>query len=428
MPRSLSPYLRLAILLILCLATLPVAASSLTIDIEHSALTPQPQVLALKPGPAADVFAAVEAIEPDAEPLPVASFTLIFPWRPSALETLQEGWRLVAATDHLPPSASHPASPLYRHGIMARVVAITPEANRWVLKLEGVQLEEIIESGSLSITAAIRIASSDASFPDERLFPEGRFNPEWRWLDASFHGRETSPTCHPGDMTADLDATIPLSSFAEIEARYLGALSFEHSWQFQGGELTSARLEGEVCQASQLRLTIGQKIDKLVPLWHRTYGPTFHMVGWLPLMLEVKGKLGFKLDLSSELTLVEPLTLHHEAKGTLVLEDGDWDWASPPSQESMHLPAPSSGVTSAVDISLSLLPRMELVLYSMMGPYLQAEASRSLCWQPSTSLEVSQGFRLAGGLTHRTSRWGDWTDTLYRTWPKEENIDKGSDP
>lgn len=426
MHRSLPLPLCLNILFTLLLAALPVAASSLHIHVEESALTPQPDVLALKPGPSAEVFAAVEAIEPATGPRLADRFTLIFPWRPQALENLRDGWRLVAASDHYPRSIGHPAAPLYRQGIMARVISISERNGRWALELEHVGLETIIESGSLSITASMRIASSDKSFPVESP-SEDRYSSEWRWLDAGFHADAQGPECLPGDLTAELDALIPLSSIAEVEARYLGTLAFERRWEFQGGELETARLEGHVCQASQLKLTIGDAINEVVPLWHRTYGPTFHMVGWLPLMLEVKGKLGFRITLSSQLALQDPVSLHHEATGTIVLEDGDWQWASPPAQRGVPLAAPPLRVDAKIDAGLGLLPRIELILYAMAGPYLQAEASRTLSWQPSTPLEETLGFSLTGGMTHRASRWGDWEDTQLVTpyrWPKAEESEE----
>ncbi|MDR5903035.1 hypothetical protein [Halomonas icarae] len=409
--------LTLALLLILWLAALPAAASSLQIEIAQRDLTPQPRVLALKPASAANVFAAVEAIEPDGRALLADRFTLIFPRRPKALEALREGWRLVAATNYRHPSTPHPALPLYRHGLMARVVTIASQEGRWSLELEHVELKEIIESGSLSITAAAHFASSDEGFADERLFPEGRFYPEWRWLDASFATDTQDPECLPGDLTADLHTTFALTAIAEVEARYVGTLALEHSWEFQGGALKSAQLESYVCQASQLQLTIGDNIEEVVPLWHRSYGPTFHMVGWLPLMLEVKGKLGFRLMTSGELALGDPLISLHEATGILTLKDDNWDWASPPSQSGMEFSYPRLRMDSKVEASLGLLPRLELILYSMTGPYMQAESSRTINWQPPAPPEASRSFSLMGGITHRTSRWGSWSDKQFVTWP-----------
>ncbi|WP_163575271.1 hypothetical protein [Halomonas faecis] len=386
-------------------------------------LTPQSRVLALNAEESAELFDTVV----DIESLGDEAFELVIESPPSFLAPLEPGWRLVAATDEPLHPLGRAERQLVNSGLLTHVKALDSDDDGTLrLSLEPAELEDVIESGTLTIVAVERVSSEEEDFPVETLLGKA-IPPAGRWLPAAFQERSWEP-CPPDDTALAQEKTLYFTPSASARIHYQATLALKREMTFEGGRLTEAQLEGRLCQGAEITPRFEESFKEDKPIWTRQKGPYYRMVGWVPIMLTVNTRLDAVLESSARLTTSDPFRLHHDSAGGLRLQDGDWQLQQrPSSRQPLRLPSPMP--EASLDASLALEPRLELILYGSGGPYLEASAATNATWQPGRQPRSDLSLTLTGGLAYRNGLWrDDWQDTrleppLYR-WPDDGNDDE----
>lgn len=390
-------------------------------------LTPQKsQVLVLKAKRSAELFDAVV----DIESLGDEAFELVIESPPNFLDPLEPGWRLVAATDEPLLPLGRAESQLVESGLLVHVKALDNDDDGTLrLSLEPAELEDVVEDGTLTIIAVERVTSEEEDFPVERLLGHST-PPAGRWLPATFQEQGWEPC--PSEATAyEHEKTLYFTPSASAQFQYQATLALKRQMTFEGGRLTEARLEGRLCQGTEITPRFEEQFNAEESIWSRQKGLFYRMVGWVPIMLAVNAKLDAVLATSASLTASDPIRLHHDSAGGLLLQDGDWELQQRPSRH-QPLRLPSLMPDASLDASLALKPRLELILYGSGGPYLEASAATNATWQPDRQPRSDLSLTLVGGLTYRKGLWrDDWQDEpleppLYR-WPDGGSGDDARD-
>lgn len=415
---SFHHYIRwLAVPVIVGLA-MPVMASEHELFIDGT-LTPQEsQVLVLKAEQAAELFDAVVDIETKDD----EAFEMVIESPPSFLDPLEPGWRLVAATDEPLYPLGRAERQLVESGLLVHVKALdNDDDGTFRLSLEPAELEDVVEDGTLTIIVVERVTSEEDDFPVERLLGHAA-PPAGRWLPATFQERGWQP-CPPEDTAHEYEKTLYFKPSVSARIHYQAVLALKREMTFKGGRLTEAELEGRLCQSAEITPRFEERLKTEETIWSRQKGPYYRMVGWIPIMLAVSARLDAVLDTSAGLTTRDPIRLHHDSAGGLLLQDGDWQLQPQPSQhQPVRLPYLMPDAT--IDASLALEPRLELILYGSGGTYLKASTATNATWQPGRQPRSDLSLTLLGGLTYRKGLWRDvWQDEpleppLYR-WSEE---------
>ncbi|KPQ24669.1 MULTISPECIES: hypothetical protein [unclassified Halomonas] len=381
-------------------------------------LTPQSRVLALDSHDSAKLFDTVDNIDS----LGDDAFELVIKSPPSFLEPLAVGWRLVAATDAPLHPLGQAEGQLVDSGLLAHVAATdTDEDGTLRLSIESAELGDVVEDGTLTIIVVERVTSEEDDFPVESLLGKAP-SATGRWLLTTFQDRSWEP-CPPEDTSFEHEKTLYFTPQASAAIRLQATFALKRQMTFEGGRLKEAKLEGRMCQGTEITPSFEEKLQRDETIWLRQQGPFYRMVGWLPIMFTVNARLNALLSTSGRLSISEPIQLHYDSAGALQLQNGKWQ---PQPRHSQHQgpELPSLMLNSSLNASFALEPRLELILYGTGGPYLEANATTSAVWKPGQQIDSDLSLTLLGGLTYRNSLWSDdWRDeelkpALY-LWPEE---------
>lgn len=380
-------------------------------------LTPQDDVLVLNADDSATLFDAVVSINSQGDD----AFELIIESPPSFLAPLETGWRLVAATDAPVMPLGNAESKLVDSGLLAHLTALETDDDLLRLSLKPAELEDVVEEGTLTVTAMEHITSEYGDFPIESLRGNILQAPG-RWVPATFEDHGWRP-CPAEEASYAQEKTLYFSPQASARLRFQATLALKRQLTFEGGRLVDAQLEGRLCQGTEITPRFAKQIEEEKTIWTRRRGPFYRLVGIIPIMFSVNARLDAMLGTSAQLTPRDPIRFQHDSAGALRLQDGEWQPLPRPSHHQAP-ELPSLALDTRIDASLTLTPRLELILCGSAGPYIAANAAVHANWQPGQQARGDLSLNLLGGLTYRQGLWGDnWVDKtlappLYR-WPNE---------
>lgn len=182
------------------------------------------------------------------------------------------------------------------------------------LHFRDVGLEQVIESGTLSIKGRIEITSRDYCFgknmsSGECVFrnagalpPPGTLPTE---KDALAHAAPAGRLIAVQTVGAPCDAAKRLRYVHSIEVsgpirltkqvsglfKYRGTLGFDYKLRFARGALESVKAELESCQAGQVGLRGTARVNNTVALWMRSTRPKVVWVSWVPIVYTLTARL-----------------------------------------------------------------------------------------------------------------------------------------
>jgi hypothetical protein len=308
--------------------------------------------------------------------------TLHLERRPSSLDGLGSGSILAAAVTP-PDTLSHPPwedAPRYVNvtdrlvwdGLLHRVISLEEDSEGWRLQLEQATLADAIKQGTLVIEASRMIRSIEGG--DEEMFGQEPYI-----YQEGDHYRKVSlytsdMHCTPGRFQVDTSVYVDSENGMEAVIEYSAVLHMTYALSFKGGHLENAELASEICQMGNITLWVNQEIDNEWLLWKDRSRPKLFRVGWLPVVARAGGSLTYGLATSGEVKPREPILFRHHVQRQVSRSHGNWNITGP----ELAFPtvaAPDLSPSIEVQATSKLVPQLEVILYGVAGPYIQAEGA-----------------------------------------------------
>lgn len=272
-------------------------------------------------------------------------------------------------------------------GLLHHVNALEEIDDGWQLRLERAVLADAIKQGTLVVEASTMIRSREEMFGLEPyIYQEGGHYRKVSWNTANMH-------CTPGRFQVDTVENIELPYGVNADIAYSAVLHMTYALMFDNGQTEHAELDAEICQAGSLKLRADNEVDKEWLLWKGRSRPKVFRVGWLPIVARAGGSLTYGLNASAELEQQDPILLKHHLQRQVSRSQGSWSLTGPElTPPAFHVPDPS--LYTDVETTSKLVPKLEVILYGLAGPYIQAAGTTTLGWHSDPS-----GPSLRAGLT-----------------------------
>lgn len=306
--------------------------------------------------------------------------TLYLERRPSSLAELGSGNILAAAVTppetliHQPwEDATRYVSVndrLVRDGLLHRVISLEEDSEGWRLQLEQATLADAIKQGTLVIEASrmIRSLEDDMFGQEPYIYQEGD-----HYRKVSLH--TPNMHCTPGRFHVDTSVYIDLPNGNEAEIGYSAVLHMKYALSFKNGQLENAELASEVCQMGSITLGVNQEIDNEWLLWKDRSRPKLFRIGLLPVIARAGGSLTYGLATSAEFKPREPILFRHDVQRQVSRSHGNWNIITGPELAFPAVAAPDLSPSIEVQATSKLVPQLEVILYGVAGPYIQAAGS-----------------------------------------------------
>ncbi|CAM3968347.1 hypothetical protein VRRI112168_08260 [Vreelandella rituensis] len=317
-----------------------------------------------------------------------SQLTLYLDLLPSSLDGLSTGDVLAAAVTpperlyHEPwqdtlwqPSAKER---LAWDGLLHRVIALEEIDDGWQLRLERATLADAIEQGTLIIEAKTMIRSRNEMFGLEpHIYAEGD-----HYRKVGLHTAELH--CTPGRFQVDTVERIVFPYGVEADIAYSAVLHLTYALTFDNGQVERVELNTDICQAGSLKVRVENEVDEEWLLWKERSRPTVFRVGWLPIVARAGAGLTYALETGAGFRQQEPVLLKHHLQRQTSWSQGDWRFDGPElTPPAVHVPDPSLYID--VETTSKLIPQLEIILYGLAGPYIQAPGSTTLGWHSNPS-------------------------------------------
>lgn len=298
--------------------------------------------------------------------------TIGFDRKPKSLESVEKGWFIVAGITRNEKDWRHRPSSSERfieeHGLLAKIIHIYEEDDRWTIKLEHASLEEVIEEGKIYIRVYSEVVSGDDDFFGTE--------PEWRFVRTSAADRGID-TCDISDDALRFERQVPLGENSKAKITYAATMALNKELKFAGGRLVEAEFHAEICQDAKMHLEWNNPDNRLQgSLWKRSSRPKLFWVGWLPILVEARSSLGYSLEAESRFKMDPMFGLSSRVSSGVVLVDGQW---TPGKFEEKRELIPGKPASS-IKVTSGLTPRLDLILYGTGGFFIEANAGASLFW------------------------------------------------
>lgn len=256
-------------------------------------------------------------------------------------------------------------------GLLHRVIALEEIDDGWQLRLERVTLADAIKQGTLVIKAKTMIRSRNDMFGLEPyIYAEGE-----HYRKVSLHTAELH--CAPGRFQVDTVEGIELPYGVEADIAYSAVLQLTYELTFDNGQLERVELATDICQAGSLKAHVEHEVNEEWLLWKDRSRPKVFRVGWLPIVARAGASLTYGLAAGAGFRQQEPMLLKHHLQQQASRSQGSWQFdGSSLTPPAIHVPEPSLYID--VETTNKLVPQLEIILYGLAGPYIQAAGSTVL--------------------------------------------------
>lgn len=325
---------------------------------------------------------------------------------PSSLKELRKDDILVAAVTppeslyHFPwddtPWFESVNERLAWDGLLHRVIAVEETDDGWRFQLEQATLADAIERGTIIIKASRMIRSIQEG--EEEMFGLDPYISQEGDHYRKIRLHTTDMHCTPGRFQVDTVENVEFQDGIEADIAYSAVLHMIYEFSFDSGQIENAKLGAKICQAGSLALRAAHRVDKEWLLWKDKSRPQVFRVGLLPIVARAGGSLTYGLNTSAELEQQDPIFLKHHLQRQANRSQGIWSLSGPElASPTIHIPDPSLYID--VEATSKLVPQLEVILYGLAGPYIQASGATTLGWHSAPSeASLRAGLTLQAGI------------------------------
>lgn len=195
--------------------------------------------------------------------------------------------------------------------------------------------------------------------------------------------------------------------------------------KFRKGKLVSATLDAIICQEGATALHVENAIEGLgMTLWEKSSKPqVFWVGGWLPVVVQAKTSLDYNVTANAKFKSDPLFTGAFTVARRYEFKNGQEPYSDNiPNRNIPEMLLESGSVEGTVHVSSALIPKLEVVLYGVGGPFIKGSAMASADWHTNTGatqekLDLSLGVGLSHRIQSRDKRLSAISWRLYEcTW------------
>lgn len=243
---------------------------------------------------------------------------------------------------------------LFPNGLLAKIDFVDPD-RRWIT-LKNASLEDVIKKGKITIRVALCTNLEKGS---------GDSQPHVAMVSSM---PELSCDTKSRGYRANASGKVVFEKGVDLHYQYGSLFILQQHYKFDKGKIVSAELTGEYCDDGSVGFYASKQFKQELDIWQKRLGPYTRFISWFPIVIGANVKTGLQAKSSAAVDWNPLFGYQNHLKGDRRYRRGKWSGGVKSGDLEFQVDSPPA---TKATLEVGLTPRLDIVLYGTLGPYLE---------------------------------------------------------